>query len=223
MSFRANEQRLAAARKRFEAASQALRRRFQPNEQAEYWAAHDAVLVLERDLAAAKGDEHAVPLDFPVAWDAGAPLPHLLCNDYRALLCFIQREPPREWNGTSVEIVSPADDQARPLALVEFKLCFAAKLGSPNDEVFHGHPLHGRGLDSYTAQKVENSRWLAELEAMNKVHACYNPADWKERNHYIFWFHDTTFECIARSFTVEVYRESLPDMLARMCERLLAR
>ena len=49
-------------------------------------------LYLKRELAAAKGEEYAVPVDFPVKWDAGCPLPHLLCNDYKALLAFILRE-----------------------------------------------------------------------------------------------------------------------------------
>jgi hypothetical protein len=219
MSAHEIEQRLVAAQKRFDQASQALRADWQAKEEAQYWAAHDAVLVLERQLAAAKGE---VPLDFPVKWDAGCPLPHLLCNDYKALLAFILREPKPGSDGSSVEMVSPADEKARPLALVEFNPCVAAKLGSPNDEVFDGHPLQGRGLDGYTAQKVVNSRWLAEIEAINKVHHCYNPASWRERNHYIFWFHDTTFECIAKSFTLEVYRESRSAMLARMCQRLLS-
>lgn len=222
MSVHEIEQRLVAAQKRFEAALQALKARWQGSEQAEYWSAQDAVLVLERELAAAKGEEHAVPLDFPVKWDAGCPLPHLLCNDYRALLAFIVREPKRGRDGSSVEIVSPTDEIARPLALVEFAPCFVAKLGAPNDEVLDGHPLQGRGLESYTAQKVVNSRWLAEIEAINKVHHCYNPATWRERNHYVFWFHDTTFECIAKSFEVEVYQESVASMLSRMCQRLLS-
>lgn len=222
MSVHEIEQRLVAAQKRFEAALQALKARWQGSEQAEYWSAQDAVLVLERELAAAKGEEHAVPLDFPVKWDAGCPLPHLLCNDYRALLAFIVREPKRGRDGSSVEIVSPTDEIARPLALVEFAPCFVAKLGAPNDEVLDGHPLQGRGLESYTAQKVVNSRWLAEIEAINKVHHCYNPATWRERNHYVFWFHDTTFECIAKSFEVEVYQESMASMLSRMCQRLLS-
>ena len=62
----------------------------------------------------------------------------------------------------------------------------------------------------------------AEIEAINKVHHCYNPAVWRELNHYVFWFHDTTFECIAESFKVEIYRESMPAMLTRMCQRLLS-
>ena len=222
MSVHEIEQRMIVAKERLERAMQAARARLRADEQAEYWAADDAVLVLERELAAAKGDEHVVPLEFPVKWDAGCPLPHLLCNDWKALLTFIVRENKPGSDGSSVEVIGPADDKARPLALVEFTPCIAAKLGSPNDEVFDGHPLQGRGLEAYAAQQVINSRWLAEVEAINKVHHCYNPAFWRERNHYIFWFHDTTFECIAKSFKVEVHRESMAAMLARMCQRLLS-
>ena len=222
MSITEIEQRLIAANERLEQTVIALRAIWQGDEQAEYWAAQDAVLALEREFAAGKGEEYAVPLDFPVKWNAGCPLPHLLCNDYKALLTFILREAKPETDGSGVEVVGPADEQTRPLALVEFAPCFAVKLGSPNDEVFHGHPLQGRGLDGYTAQKVVNSRWLAEVETINKVHHCYDPASWRERSHFIFWFHDTTFECIAKSFKVELHRESIAVMLTRMCQRLLS-
>jgi hypothetical protein len=157
-----------------------------------------------------------------VRWDAGAPLPHLLRNDHRCLLTFYVREPDPAWDGTSVTMKDPGSGQAESLALVEFAGCVSARLGSPNDEVFGGHPLSGKGLDGYTAQEVLNSRWLAELEAINSVHRCYDPARWRRRHHYVLWFHDTTFECVAESFQVERYRESMADLLARACRRLLA-
>jgi hypothetical protein len=213
--------RLAAAQERFEKATTALRAQWQPAQQQEYWAAHAALLVLERELAAARGEEHAVPLDFPVKWDAGAPLPHLLRSDYQALLAFCVREHDPGPAAAAVAAPDPADPKARLLALVEFEHCLAAKLGAPNDEVFAGHPLHGRGLDAYSAQQVKNSRWLAELETINKVHHCYDPARWRGRVHYVLWFHDTTFECIATGFKVEVYRETMAAMLARMARRIL--
>ena len=215
------EQKLIAAQERVERSRQDPAR-WQPDGLAEYWAAYYAVLALEREVAAAKGEEHAVPLDFPVKWDAGCPLPHLLCNDYKALLTFILRDTKPVANGSSIEMVVPTDEKALPLALVEFTPCFIAKLGSPNDEVFHGHPLQGKGLDGYTAQKVVNSRWLAEIEAINKVHHYYDPSLWRDRIHYVFWFHDTTFECIAKSFKIEVFKESVAAMLSRMCQRILS-
>ncbi len=46
----------------------------------EYLPAHAAVLALERKLAAERMDEYADTLDFPVRWDVGAPMPHLIAK-----------------------------------------------------------------------------------------------------------------------------------------------
>lgn len=188
----------------------------------EFEAAHEDVLVLERKLAAAKGEQYAEPLDFPIKWDIGAPLPQLLVNDYRALLTFVISEPDPAWDGSYVTVMNPASGQAWPLGLVVFEGCMSAKLGAPNDEVFEGHPLNGKGMKAYSAQRVVNSIWLKELETINSIHRCYNPALWRDLNHYVFWFHDSTFECIAKSFKVEIYRESMESLLIRMVEGLVS-
>ena len=210
-------QRLLTARSELDESINATRSNWIPVNAARYWAAHDAVLVLERELAAALGEEHAVPLDFPGKWDRYPKL-RLLCNELKALLAFHLRQQSFQAAGSTIRVAGKPE--AASIALVEFSLCTATRLGTPNDEVHEGHPLSGRGLDSNTAQKVVNSRWVAELEAINKVHHCYRPEDWQDRNHYVFWFRDSTFECIAKSFTVEVYRESDEDVLTRMCQRL---
>ena len=152
--------------------------------------------------------------------DAGASMPHLMVNDHRALLAFLLSEPDPGWGGSHTTIRSPGRGRDEPLGLVEFASCTSAKLGAPNDEVFEGHPLAGRGIEAYGAQRVVNSRWLKELEAINSVHRCYRPESWRDRSHFIFWFHDSTFECVARSFQVETHRTSMKELLGIMVERL---
>lgn len=212
---------LAAAQARQAQASAALARKHQGGEWEEWEAANDEVLRLERLVAAAQGQEHAEPLDFPVRWDVGAPLPHLFDNGQKTLLTFYVHEPDPQGDGSYVTVQSPSDGTEELLALVEFERCVSARMGDPNDEVHHGHPLYGKGLRGYTAQVVRNSRWLAELEAINRVHDHYKPELWKSLRHYIFWFHDETFECVARGFQVEVFRESMAAMLHRVVHRLL--
>jgi len=91
-----------------------------------------------------------------------------------------------------------------------------------NREVIASPFLSGKGLDGYRAQRVVNSRWLAELEAINSVHHCHKPEVWRKRSHYVLWFHDSTFECVAESFRVELFRESMADLLVRVCQRLFS-
>jgi hypothetical protein len=161
-----------------------------------------------------------VPLDFPVKWSPGAPLPYVIQNDYKTFLTFYVHVPDPKWDGSYTTLKSPSDGSVESLALVEFFRCESTKFGSPNDEVFHGHPLSGKGLDGYTAQQVINSRWLAELEAINSVHHCYSPAYWRDQKHFVLWFHDKTFECVAESFKVELFEETMPNLLALVVERL---
>src|SRR3569623_1305094 len=54
-----------------------------------------------------------------------------------------------------------------------------------------------RAWSPYSAQLVKHSRWLPQLQRINSVHSGYRPELWAKRNHYVFWFHDTTFEGIA--------------------------
>jgi hypothetical protein len=54
------------------------------------------------------------------------------------------------------------------------------------------------------AFKVDQSSLVRGLERMNSVHRCHDPETFKALTHYIFTFHDSTFECVAASFTFTV-------------------
>jgi hypothetical protein len=213
---------LREAQARQSRAIAALAPKHRGGEMEEFRAARTAVLQAERNLAAAKGEEYVVPIEFPVCWDTGAPLPYLLQNDYRTFLAFFLREVDPNWDGTYVTVRNPNSSLSEKLALVEFERCICTKMGTPNDEVLHGHPLHGKGLAGYEAMAVENSTWLKALERTNAVHGAYNPESWRRLKHYILPFHDSTFECVARGFKVEVFEMPLSDLLSDICKRLVA-
>lgn len=212
---------LEGARKRREAAARALAPKHKGGEWEEFHAAFEAEFVAERALAAAQNEPHAVPVELPVLWDTGAPLPHLLQNDYRAFLIFFVRETDPKWDGSYVTIRHAGSSVPSRLGVVEFSGCVSTMMGTPNDEVFHGHALYGKGLEGYRPMRVENSPWLAELERINSVHDGYAPERWRKLSHYIFGFHDSTFECVAESVVVELHETSLPDALAEVCKRLV--
>lgn len=194
------------AEKRLEKAIKALAPKHVGGEMEERDAAHIALMEAQRALARNLGEPYAVNIDFPVQWDMGAPLPTLIQNDYQAILIFIL-DGGLTGDGTTVQVVDPMS--AYKVATVQFEHCVSTKMGSPNEEVFHGHPLNGKGLDSYRAMKVENSKWIRELADINSVHGYYDPKSWQDLNHYIFGFHDCTFECVAGSFSIQVTDQSV--------------
>jgi len=183
-------------------------------------AAFDEELAAERALAAARGEEYAVPFDIGVRWSGGAPLPHLLSSGRRSFVAFYLEDVDPDWDGTYVRIVDPSDESEQSLALAEFTGSVAVVLGPPNDEVWDGHPLDGRGLAGYGTYVVANSRWLAQLIEINRVHEQFDPKWWQEKRHFLLVFHDETVAAIASGIEVEAVRTSMRALLTEAIERL---
>jgi hypothetical protein len=186
----------------------------------EIQSASAAVLYAERALAAARGEPHAVPLDFPASWSGGAPAPLLLQNDYTAFLVFYLDYRDSRWDGASLELLPSDSPHAEGLAVVQFERCICTKMGTPDEDVLKGHPLHGKGLAGHQALMVKNSSWIKDLESINAVDSQYDPSFWRQLEHYILPFHDSTFECVALSFKIEIRHIDPAKLLAEICRRL---
>lgn len=80
---------------------------------------------------------------------------------------------------------------------LRFERCSVAKFGYPNDEALAGHRLYSKGLGFYGCFEVVDSEWVNELRRSNKV--TFPDAEiMLDARHFIFTFHDSTFECLAR-------------------------
>jgi hypothetical protein len=165
------------------------------------------------------GKDRVVPLkDIPQS-SIGAPIPVVLSDESVTVVAFYLEDISDDWDGTSVRIVGK-ETEGEPLALVRFSICYASMFGPPNDEAFDGHPLASRGLEPYGAFVVEDSSWIRGLEQMNSVHSCHRPERFRALKHYVLSFHDSTFECVADGYTVELHESSLKKILPRMAELL---
>jgi hypothetical protein len=152
--------------------------------------------------------------------DIGAPLPLVVSDEWHLLLAYLVSEPDLAWDGSYTAVVSP-ESEGIGVALVQFQWPSAHMFGPPNDEAFTGHPLAARGLHPYAVFEVQQSSWIRTLERMNAVHPCHNRERFLgARRHFVFAFHDSTFECIAEGFESELFRGSMRSALDRMAARL---
>ena len=108
-------------------------------------------------------------------------------------------------------------DEERP-AFVRLLSPLMHMFGPPNDEALQGHPLWSRGLDYYGVFRVDQSSLVRG--AMNRVHPRHTGSLFEGHNHYIFTFHDSTFECVAKSMKFEIV-ESLEEERHVRMHRLL--
>jgi hypothetical protein len=121
-------------------------------------------------------------IDAP-SMDTGAPLPAVAATDNTLFLTY------------------SGPDRRR--FRIAFKIAIAHYFGSPSDETLHAHPLWEFGLRHYGSFEVRHSRWIEELRAMNRVDPRHSDARFDRLRHYIWTFHDETFECLADGFSVE--------------------
>ena len=167
--------------------------------------------------------EVAIPLDWPVPWDIGAPVPHVVASRRATFLIYLvntARFSSAGYDHSELRVIDPASDDVQRLALVTFADCNALRFGRPNEEPISVHPLYGHGLEAFRAHSVENSRWLAACQSIDSFRADDDPARWDNHRHDLLTFHDELFECLATGFAIEVYDASFGDVLQMAQNRL---
>lgn len=80
-----------------------------------------------------------------------------------------------------------------------FDYCKATTFGPPGED---GHALEGSGWEAYKALRVIDSLWLAKMAG---------PAS--GLSHFLFSFHDSTFECLADSCETSRFTGSMSEAL----------
>ncbi|QDU47118.1 hypothetical protein Mal52_56460 [Symmachiella dynata] len=152
-----------------------------------YNTVRNSAAAIRRELATVTGEEHAVWLDLGVRPEAAISGAVLIQTESRCYLIF---------NASNLDV-----DGRAAQAIAEFKYPRNTRFGAPNDEALSGHPLYGRGLQPYDAFEVINSRWLVEELRQNQV--AFPNYEFSCR-HFIFTFHDSSFECLAEDLSVTV-------------------
>lgn len=139
----------------------------------------------------------------------GAPNPVVMSNESKTLVAYYIQDNEIDFG-----------NEFEPIAIISFEKCLSTMFGPPNDEAFSGHPLYSRGLKPYSSFIIENSSWLRNLIEMNSVHPYHNEKDFKHYKHYVLSFHDSTFECIAENFSVEIVNDTFINVIDLMKKKI---
>lgn len=206
------EQRLAAAQLRL--------RQLTGSDSATWAAVLDELRAAEREVASERGESYAVPVEDGPRWDTGAPLPHLLATGSSTYIVCHASEPHPGWDGTSVTVVSAADDNDSPLLVIEAKRCAEVRLGGPNDEALNGHPLYGKGLVGYQLNEVRNSDWIEQVIRVNSVHPLHRDEPYRRLRHFVLPFHDEMVEVLAHSIETTKVTGTLRGVLTGLVEQV---
>lgn len=103
-------------------------------------------------------------------------------------------------------------------AIVEFKGCLVSKFGFPNDEAAMGIPKYKDF--GYDICEVKYSDWIQELEILNS-HSFPNTS-YADFRHFIVFFHDSTFECVAKDLVLNLSDKPYNEIVGELGEKLSA-
>ncbi|MFQ5529184.1 MAG: hypothetical protein ACE5FP_02430 [Gemmatimonadota bacterium] len=148
-------------------------------------------------------------LDLGVVPEAAISGGMLVATEYSTLLLF--------------NAMQPVDGDRRVpagVAVLVFEAAALCRFGLPNDEARPGHPVLGTVDAGYEILEVDDSEWRDEAERQNRVK--FPSSDFRALRHFIVAMHDSTFECLARGVSVEVFDEPYDDVVAEVVGRALA-
>ena len=86
----------------------------------------------------------------------------------------------------------------------------------PDENTIVNHPLAKRGLEPYGAYQIENSSWKRDIMRLESKEVGGREATLARMTHYIFTFHDSTFECVSDAYRMLVVNGSMADAIQEM-------
>jgi len=132
----------------------------------------------------------------------GAPCPMVLSDEHTLYVAYYMQDEPDEF-------------MLEAVGLVKFEGFHAFQFGPPNDEAFNGHPLYAKGLRPYGMFQINNSTWIKDLCQRNSVHPYHSDAVFSKLSHFVWSFHDTTLEVVAKGYVFTLTQGSPKSVLAK--------
>ena len=120
-------------------------------------------------------------IKLPYRIDPGAPMPEISANEHEMTVSFY---------------LLYSDQRSK----IKFSNVLQFTFGSPNEEAINGHRYFKLGLKPYALYQVHESEKIEELKHANRVHPYHSDDLYNDFHHYVFPFHDTTLEVVAKSY-----------------------
>lgn len=145
--------------------------------------------------------------------ESGAPSPQVLATEHTIWLTYFISKSDPWYEKKYSKIWSDSEELCIEdcIAVVQFETAQIHMFGGPSEESIVGRPLAERGLEYFRIGENTNSTWSKELEDMGGFSGA---------RHFIFAFHDSTFECIAERFNVYIRHGDMLEEVGKILRAL---
>lgn len=172
---------------------------------------------VQRKLAEAEGRSFVRPLEHIPAPHTSVPSP-FLCGRSRAFLLYRLKKSWRGEDQKKLEEINIGNSSDSFLAVM-FANSIHIRLGFPGRDCIEESEFWDAGLKGLEFVEVLNSPLMARLIEMEKRAEEYNPHTWKEVKHILLYFHDESFECLCRDWSLLLIHGSRKEAIRFMMNR----
>jgi hypothetical protein len=160
--------------------------------------------------------QNAQLLEFPEP-DVGAPYPTIFSREHQLILAYYSTFEDEQWDGIYTNVVNAETESA--LVLVTFEKPIAQKQSLYPDEETYGK-YEELGIEPYAFYEILDSAWINELKEIAKPNKNHWPGRLDGARHFICIFHDSSFECIAQSYSWEIQQKSIKNGIIDIVKEL---
>lgn len=125
-----------------------------------------------------------IELEVPVPIDPGATMPEIFADEHNLKVTFY---------------LLYSDKRG----VLNFSSVLQFTFGYPNEEAISGHRYAKLGLMPFDFVEVENSEVIENIKNSNRVHPYHKDTYFDGYRHFVFPFHDTTLEVVAKAYEFE--------------------
>jgi hypothetical protein len=154
--------------------------------------------------------EVAKEIEWPLPWGASTYVPSIIADEGKVLLVFGSKAALPNYNPALLKIIGDANSHEF-MAIVEFLGLLDFKFGWIDEDAIRS-PHSIEGLKPYRAYEVQNSQWLENLKQVLSTEGKDESQAWDKYRHFVLGFHDSRFECIAKSYYIEAYSSNVEEV-----------
>jgi hypothetical protein len=149
-------------------------------------------------------------------WDKKAPLPQIFSDSVNTYVIYaVDLKIAESLEHQTIEPVGNGRKQL--IALTEFK-GGTFRFGLANDALFGGLPYDFDEV--HWAHKVINSKWIAELKNIHKLHNKSESSFWDDRHHLVLLFKAQLLEIIYIDYKTDIYFSNFEGVGREVLKRI---
>ncbi len=168
-----------------------------------------------------KDKEKVVELTGVPQPNAGASLPVIFCDEFQLKLAYLVHKTDNESIDDAAAVTVNQDSASKELIIIEFSSFCVYSFGIPNHRPINKQQFENT-IYPLGIFRIENSSWISALEKEESSSLTFTRKRVLSCQHFIIYFQNSTFECIAEDFEIRREQNTISNIGAQFIKTMIS-